>query len=150
MLFRSTESPTGPFDRYHVRYSRSNDGARTFERPRDVSGIQTEQFESVSFPSLDLDGADNVYAIWDLFPNHRGYPRGLGFTFSRDGGQTFSSPEVIPGSADRALGVNGSQQGFLMRKLAVNESAELAVVSSTFKKNEMSHIWLIRGQADRR
>jgi hypothetical protein len=28
----------------------------------------------------------------------------------------------------------------------VNESGVVAVVNSTFKKNEASHVWLIRGQ----
>ncbi len=31
------ESPDGRFDRYHIRYTRSYDGAETFETPRDIS-----------------------------------------------------------------------------------------------------------------
>jgi hypothetical protein len=38
-------------------------------------------------------------------------------------------------------------QGLLMDKLAVNESGAVAVVNSTFQRNEASHVWLIRGQA---
>ncbi len=144
------ESPTGPFERYHIRYTRSNDGARTFEKPREISSPQTKQFESVSFPALSLDGEDNIYIIWELFPSRENYPRGLGFTYSSDGGRTFASPSVIPGSVDPALGVNGSQQGLLMRKLAVNGAAAVAVVNSTFKRNQTSRIWLFRGQAARR
>ena len=48
---------------------------------------------------------------------------------------------------DPALGGNGGQQGLLMRKLAVNRAGALAVVNSTFKSNQSSRIWLIRGQA---
>ncbi len=38
------------------------------------------------------------------------------------------------------------QQGLLMRKLAVNGAGAVAVVNSTFKRNQTSHIWLFRGQ----
>lgn len=141
------ESPAGPFRRYHIRYSRSNDGRRMFEKPREISGWQTEQFESVNFPALSLDGEDNLYVIWELFPSQASYPRGLGFTYSSDGGRTFVSPSVISGSDDPEFGFNGSQQGLLMRKLAVNEAGAIAIVNSTFKMNETSYIWLFRGWA---
>ncbi len=141
------ESPAGPFERYHIRYTRSNDGGRTFEVPREISTPQLEQFESASFPALSLDDEDNLYVIWELFPSRRTYPRGLGFVYSNDRGSTFASPSVIPGSMDPTLGVNGSLQGLLMRKLAVNGAGALAVVNSTFKKSETSRIWLFRGHA---
>ncbi len=144
------ESPIGPFDRYYISYTRSNDGARTFEKPQEISSPHTQQFESVSFPALSLDGEDNIYIIWELFPSRGAYPQGLGFTYSIDGGRMFASPSIIPSSVDPALGVNGSQQGLLMRKLAVNGAAAIAVVNSTFKRNRTSRIWLFRGQAVRR
>ena len=85
--------------------------------------------------------------LWELFPGREDRPQGLGFTYSSDGGRTFASPSVVPGSADPALGFSGGQQGLLMEKLAVNEAGSIAVVNSTFKRNERSHIWLFRGQA---
>ncbi len=141
------ESPTGPFERYHIRYTRLNGGAHVFEEPREISSPLTRRFESASFPALSLDNDDNIYVTWELFPSRRSYSQGLGFSYSSDGGRTFASPSVIPGSVDPALGVNGSQQGLLMRKLAVNGAGAIAVVNSTFKKNQASHIWLTRGQA---
>ncbi len=42
-------------------------------------------------------------------------------------------------------GVNGGAQGLLMRKLAVNGSGAVAIVNSTFKPNEHTRVWLIRG-----
>jgi hypothetical protein len=140
------ESPAGPFGRYHIRYTRSSDGGRTFEEPREISSPQSQQFESVSFPALSLDGEDNLYVIWELFPVRIAYPQGLGFAYSSDRGQTFASPSVVPGSVDPALGFNGSQQGLLMRKLAVNQAGAVAVVNSTFRKDETSRVWLFRGQ----
>ena len=141
------ESPAGPFERYHIRYTHLNDGEHRFEQPREISSSQTEQFESVSFPALSLGGEDNIYVIWELFPSRGYYPRGLGFTYSHDGGRTFASPSVVPGSVDPALGVNGSQQGLLMRKLAVNGAGAVAVVNITFRLSQTSHILLFRGQA---
>ena len=133
-----------------MRYTRLIDGEDTFEEPRKISGPHGEQFESVSFPALSLDGEDRLYVIWELFPNERGRSRGLGFTYSSDGGGTFASSSIVPGTADPALGFNGSQQGLLMRKLAVNEAGAIAVVNSTFRANETSRIWLFRGQAAER
>ena len=141
------ESPAGPFGRYHIRYTRLNDAERASQEPMAISGPQTVQFESVSFPALSLDGEDNIYVIWELFPRRGHYSQGLGFTYSSDGGRTFASPSTIPGSVDQALGVNGSQQGLLMRKLAVNRVGAVAVVNSTFKKNQTSRIRLFRGHA---
>jgi hypothetical protein len=118
----------------------------TFEQPREISGPQTE-FESRHFPALSVDDADNLYVLWERFPGRRIRPIGLGFVCSNDGGRTFASPSVVPGSADPELGFNGNQQGLLMRKLAVNGAGAIAVVNSTFKRSETSHVWLFRGQA---
>jgi hypothetical protein len=142
------ESPTGPFDRYHIRYTCSKDGGRSFAEPMEVSGAQTAQFESAAFPALSFVGKDNLYVVWELFPSREGYSQGLGFTHSSDGGRTFAPPSVVPGSLDPALGVNGSMQGLLMRKLAVNGAGSVAVVNSTFRQNGKSHVWLFRGQSE--
>ena len=139
-------SPAGPFERYHVRYTRSDDGGATFRDSKEISSPLPEEFESASFPDLSLDGADNLYVVWELFrrPEHR--PQAFGFAYSSNGGKRFTSPSLAPGSIDPALGFNGSQQGLLMSKLAVKETGGVAVVNSTFEPNEASHIWLIRGQ----
>ena len=139
------ESPAGPFDRYHVRYTRSNDRGRTFEPPREISGPAPERFESRNFPALSIDGEDNPYVLWEIFPGREDRSRGLGFTFSEDGGETFAPPSVVPGTGEPALGYNGSRQGLLMRKLAVNRSGAIAIVNSTFRRNASSHVWLFRG-----
>lgn len=143
------ESPAGPLQRYHLRYTQSNNGGQTFQEPREIAS-PGEQFESVNFPTLSLDGQDNLYVLWELFPHRQGRPQGLGFTYSDDGGQAFATPTVVPGSIDPALGFNGSQQGLLMDKLAVNETGAIAVVNSTFKRNQTSHIRLFLGQTSGR
>lgn len=53
----------------------------------------------------------------------------------------------MPGTADGALGVNGSLQGLLMRKLAVADDGAIAVVNSSFRDGEVSLVRLIRGRA---
>jgi hypothetical protein len=143
------ESPAGPLQRYHIYYSRSNDGGRSFEPPREISGPRIA-LASAHFPALGVDGRGHVYVIWEMLARRLPHPRGLGFTFSGDGGQTFAPPAVIPGSIPAGEGVNGSLQGLLMRKLAVDRSGALAIVNSSFWANQGSQVWLLRGQAGRR
>ena len=133
------ESEGGPFERHHIRYARSTDGAQTFEPPREISK------PGAGFPALSLDAQGNPYVIWELFPDHRKRPRGLGMALSRDAGRSFTTPGVVPGSADAAGGSNGSHQGLLMQKLAVNRHGAVAIVNSSLKDNERSRVWLIRG-----
>jgi hypothetical protein len=140
-----SQSVGGPLDRYHVRHTVSRDGGRTFEAARDISTPLPQGIRSAAFPSLSLDVRGNVYVLWELFPDPRRHPRGLAMAHSLDGGQTFSAPAVIPGSSDPAGGTNGSQQGLLMRKLAVSGGGELAVVNSSFRPNDGSRVWMIRG-----
>ncbi len=141
------ESDGGPFGRDRIRFTRSKDGGRTFEKPQTIANRKSKPFRRVGFPSLGLDGDSNLFVVWETFADGGAYPSGLGVTYSSDGGQTFALPSIIPGSMDPAHGINGSQQGLLMRKLAVNRSGAIAVVNSTFKADQRSHIWLIRGQA---
>ena len=139
------EGPAGPLQRYHIRYARSKEGGGTFREPEKISGVHSETFESVGFPYLDLDGRGNLYVLWELFPDKKFRPRGLGFTFSGDGGRTFASPVVLPGGINPDS-FNGSQQGLFMKKLAVNKGGDIAIVNSTFNPKGSSRIWLIRGQ----
>lgn len=149
------ESPGGPLKQYRIHYTRLMDEMNAFETPKIISNVQTEQFESANFPYLSLGREGHLYvvwelfpgsAVWDLFPGPQNRPQGLGFTHSKDSGRTFSAPSVIPGSLDPQLGVNGSLQGLLMRKLAVNHSGKIAVVNSTFTGNEKSGVWLFRAE----
>jgi hypothetical protein len=144
------ESSGGPFDRYHVRYTRSHDGARTFEPGREISRPHPERIESEAFPALSLDEQDNAYVLWEIYPERHEPPRGLAIAYSRDGGQTFSVPAIVPGSSDPAAGWNGSHQGLLMRKLGVKRAGDIAVVNSSLKHNEKSRVWLMRGQLRQR
>jgi hypothetical protein len=54
---------------------------------------------------------------------------------------------VVPGSVDRGGGTNGSHQGMLMQKLAVNDAGAVAIVNSSLARGDSSRVWLIRGQA---
>ncbi len=134
------ESRGGPETRYRIRYTQSQDHGESFSEP-----VTLSDRIGANFLSLSVDGDGGVYVIWERFPTRSLRSRGLGYAVSRDGGATFSSPDVVPGTDDPALGFNGSQQGLLMRKLAVNSGGEVAVVNSTYLQGENSHIWLIRG-----
>ena len=67
------------------------------------------------------------------------------FARSHDGGETFATPSIIPGSLDPDQSFNGSLQGLLMQKLAANTRGDIAVVNSTFKPGQRSQLWLILG-----
>jgi hypothetical protein len=137
------ESPQGPLQTYHIVYLRMRKGEERFAPPVTLSPPQAPRVESVSFPALAIGGKDQLFVLWERFPANR--PNGLGFTYSRDGGQTFAAPSIIPGSLDRDHGFNGSLQGLLMQKLAANSRGDIAVVNSTFNPGQNSRIWLIRG-----
>jgi hypothetical protein len=138
------ESPEGPLQRYHVRYARTDGGS--FGKSVEISTEHEKVVDGAGFPSLSLDAEGNVYVLWEIFHEGEFHPRGLGFTFSGDGGRAFDSPVVVPGSLEPRLGINGSQQGLFMNKLAVNGSGEIAIVNSTFIPGESSHIRLFRGR----
>jgi hypothetical protein len=120
-----------------IVYSRSSDRGSSFERPRAVSP------ENAGFPALELDGAGNLYVLWERFAEHPHLPRGLALAVSRDGGGTFEAG-AVPDSA--GAGWNGSSQGLLMRKLAVGRQGAVAIVNSSLKQNDASRVWLTRGR----
>lgn len=135
------ESGEGPFGSSRVRFTRRPAGASTFEAPRDLSSANDA---SASFPSLAAAGG-NVFVAW-LHAEKDEAPQGLGLVVSRDGGRTFSSPSLVPGSADGALGENGSRQGKLMRFAAANPDGSFALVSSRFREGKTSRVQLQRGR----
>jgi hypothetical protein len=123
----------------YVLYTRSRDSGRTFQAVRKISG------PGGTFPALGLDGNGAVYVTWELSDGERS--RGLGLALSRDGGASFTAPGVVPHSVGE--GWNGSSQGLLMQKLAVNREGALALVNSSLEAGRRSRVWLIRGAAAR-
>ena len=128
------------WSRSAVHYTRSSDGGRSFTAPQAISTGRA------AYPSLALDGSGNVYCVWEFYRDGRSGGRGLGWSASRDAGRTFSKPALIPDSIDPDGGVNGSNQGKLMRKLTVGGDGRLAVVNSSLKQGHRSRVWLIRGE----
>lgn len=129
--------------RSHIVYSSRQAGAETFEPSRPIPGTADD---SAGFPSLDVDDRGGVYVVWERYPTIVGRPLGLGLARSTDGGRTFSAPSVVPATADVLLGVNGSRQGALMRKLAVADDGTVAVVNSSFREGVISRVRLIIGR----
>jgi hypothetical protein len=143
------ESSGGPFARFHVRYTRSTDAGRTFQPPRDISIPLAKGFTGAAYPALGVDAERRLLVTWELYEDERRPPRGLGYAVSPDGGRSFLAAAVVPGSADPAGGANGSSQGLLMKKLAVNSGGAVAIVNSSFKADAYSRVWLLRGSLPR-
>jgi hypothetical protein len=139
------ESPKGPFRTYHVRYTRRPKGRAAFTAPVTLSGPSAFPSESAHFPQLALAGAERLLVAWDRYIDARKRPRGLAFTASIDGGRSFREPSLVPGTGDRTLGVNGSLQGQLMRKLDANARGSVAVVNSRFRSGQASQVRLVLG-----
>lgn len=141
------ESAAGPFRRSHLRYARSPAGRYAFEETRQLAELTTRGRDGAGFPHLALDGDGNPYLVWEVFPPEGRNPEGLAISLSRDGGRSFDAPSLVPGTREPGLGFNGSLQGLLMRKLAVDSAGGIAVVNSTFQPGERSRVRLMFGRA---
>jgi hypothetical protein len=130
---------------YAVRYSRLRYGG-DFEKPRRLAGPNGKSVQSAHFPNVSVDAQDRVYVLWEEYPDARERPHALAFTYSTNGGDQFAEATAVPGIAGPGLGFNGSQQGMLASKLAVNDGGSIAIVNSTFQPDKASHVWLIRGR----
>lgn len=142
------ESEDGPSGRYHVRYAQSIGGAGKFGNPRLVSQPRPHAGKGAGYPAVAVDGQGTLYVTWELFEGAATRPRGLEFTLSRDNGRSFAPPQLVPGSQDAGGATNGSHQGLLGKKLAVNNEGELAIVNSSMKPGERSRVWLMRGRVN--
>ena len=141
------ESPEGPLQRYRIRYARQTAGSDRFSKP--VTLVAPEgAVESVNFPNIAVGAQNHLHVTWELFFDPRRVSDGLGYTVTRDGGESFETPTTVPGTGAREAGVNGSLQGSLMEKLAANAAGDVALVNSTFIPDRSSHIWLWRKSAE--
>ncbi len=136
------ESPAGPWQRYHIRHARSKNGGRSFDTPKRIAIPDPDTFSGAHYPSLSAAAGGRLYLLFELFREGEHRSRGLGFTYSDDNGESFARPVRLPAGIDRRDGINGSQQGLLMRKLATNDKGAIAVVNSTFVSGKSSHVWL--------
>lgn len=98
-----------------------------------------------AYPALAGDGGAVVCVLWENL-GADGRAASLGMTVSRDGGRSFDAARVVPGSAAPQGGGNGSQQGLLGKKLAVDGEGRIAVVNSSLAPGEGSRVWLMRGE----
>lgn len=127
-----------------VRYLRLDPSLTPLEAPRTLS--DSTSTAGANFPSSSLAGPGRVVVAWLHHPNADSAPRGLALVWSRDGGERFSLPEIVPGTHDPTLGVSGSRQGKLMRLLAADRSGRIALASSHFREGQSSRIRVIVGR----
>ena len=139
----------GPFGRHEIQYARLDEGGSPTTEPQRFSAGPASSSGGAGFPSLGLDARGHVLVLWERYPREDARPLGLGFALSTDQGRSFSTPGIVPGTADPALGFNGSLQGLLMQKVAVSPAGAVAVVNSRFDPGERSLVRLIRGQLGR-
>ena len=138
----------GPDGTLHLVYA--EDGRVMYARSPNLHEARPISGAGAGFPALAVDGQRGVYVTFELFPNRNQRPRGLGIAVSRNGGRSFSPAEPIPGSAAPDGAPNGSFQGLLMDKLAVNRRGDVAVVNSSLNEGKGSRVWVIRLSQDGR
>jgi hypothetical protein len=140
------ESEGAPLAPQRIVYTRSTDGARTFQPVRVLTPDWPHPYLSAGYPSLAVDRRGGVYVLWQWLDDLRKRPRALGMAVSADGGDRFGEPSEVPHSRDPGGGYNGSSQGLLMAKLAVNGRGQVAVVNSSLREGSHSRVWLMRGR----
>jgi hypothetical protein len=126
-----------------IRYVRLRNAARDIEEPRTLS--RQAGGLGASFPSLSLAASGQLAVAWLHHASASAPPLALELSVSSDGGGSFSPPELVPETGDRALAVIGSRQGKLMRLLSANATGTLAVANSTFREGMSSRVRVVRG-----
>ena len=135
------DSPAGLSGPYRIRYTCAHGADGAFLPPMTIASAAGV---SLNFPNLSVDRSGRFFVTWQTASSAEVPSRGIGFTISRNRGRSFAPAEIVPRSDDPRLGVNGSQQGSLMTRLAVNSEGTLAIVNSTCASGRSSRIWLWR------
>lgn len=133
---------------YHVRYGQQRRGEARFEPCAPVAGSRGELAASAHYPQLSSDTGGRLYLLWEGYRAGQERPQLLVLTYSAEDSRRFATPSIVPAISRPALGFNGSQQGALTRKLAVSDAGLIAIVNSTFRPNDDSHVWLLRGELE--
>lgn len=127
-----------------IYYSKLNVGEKSFSQPIKISRT-TNEWRRFSYPNIVIDN-NNIYVLSELFIGQEFRSRGLGLIYwnmKEDNNFNFF---VIRDDRKDNLGINGSLQGVLSDKLAINSEGKIVIINSTFNKNNSSHIWLYRSE----
>jgi len=128
-----------------IHYARRPMDHAQFERPKGLPG-PAGRAHGAHFPQLAVGPGSGVFVVWEERSERASRATDLGYTFSKDGGQSFASAGRVLGISGARLGWNGSQQGGFAEKLVMNETGSFALVNSTFLPDQASHVWLVRGR----
>lgn len=135
------EGAGGPFGKFTVMYARSHDRGRSFEPARSLSAAISPH--GGSFPMLAVEG-QTLVVCWEPGANASERSRGLLMAYSLDGGSSFTEPTLIEESVDSRGGFNGSHQGRLMEKLAL-QNGRIALANSALAAGRGSRVWVLQG-----
>lgn len=114
-----------------IRHARSAGGVEPFSPPRTISNPIPGPAGGAAYPALGIDGHNNLYVILEVL-GAAGRARSFQIAVAPSG-QGFGRPAPVPGSAavPGTEASNGSHQGLLGKKLAVDEAGRLAIVNSS-------------------
>lgn len=106
-------------------------------------------------PRMVFTDNDTIHVLWQEIIFSGGSHGGeILYARSVDGGSNFSEPVNLSnkihgagkGRLNRRYWHNGSLQGLLMDKLTLTPEGRTFVVNSTLRKDESSHVWLLRSR----
>lgn len=101
---------------FNLFYRNSADNGATWSSSYEMTSSLIERTRM----QLEIDSNDNLYAAWDNIDSNES-PRSAGFSFSTDGGKTWSTPaqEGPPGEhpLNTAVGVDGSGNVLLVYRV---------------------------------
>lgn len=141
------ESPDGPFGAHDIQYTRAAAADLDFADPRSLPLPEdAPDGAHAGFPELAAGPDGDVFALWAIFAAGDHRPSALALARLGADGELRVAPGIVPDGTLQQPGLNGSQQGLLMRKLAVGPDGALAVVNSRFDPGEISEILLVRGR----
>jgi hypothetical protein len=135
---------SGSPERARVLHARSEPGTLSFSAPRVVQGGGDPSRDAV-FPDLAIGPDGAVYVVSEVLRSLPDNRQGLQLSVSTDGGNTFSGPELVPGSTSGGGG-NGGLQGRFMHRLAAGSAARVAVGASRFQMDVASQVLVVRGE----
>ena len=150
------ESPNGLFDRYHLRYLRSDGAGGAFEdlgrlAPAEEGGRGGAHFPSVAIGE-DGSGQERLVVAWEQYEDFRQRPQGMGVALSAalsgDEIGEFSEPEMPAALADELPGASGGLQGLFMRKIAIGPRGQVGLVHSFFDEGRASGVRLLPGRLE--
>jgi hypothetical protein len=123
-----------------IYFLRSTDGGETWEQPRQIFDAQAAGWEMVNHPVLLTTGEGRLHALWRReIPLQDNMGLGLGYSYSDDGGNTWSEADLkVTGKKIRWAGMVSLKPGQLFRAWQELDNEQPVIFSQVSTDNGIS------------